>query len=158
MKLIGPRRRLFLNTLTATGNVAAAARAAGVSRSTCYRTRLVDADLAQAWQDALDDSFDDAIGHIRSRALFGDERPLVVGGKLVKDDDGKVVMVREYDNKVLELYLKVCAADRFRDTPEHGGMSACGPIRLPPVQICIAADPDPAPARPAGTGLALPGD
>lgn len=158
MKLTGQRRRLFLSTLAATGNVAAAARAAGVARSTCYRTRHVDQDFAQAWLDAEDDAFDDVVGSIRRRAVHGDERPLVVGGKLVKDDDGKVVMIREYDNKLVELYLRMLAPEKFRDKTEIGGKTARGQLSLPPVQIVIANDVEPGPARQARLRAADGGD
>jgi hypothetical protein len=45
---------LFLQTVGATGNVAAACKAAGVSRQTVYRHREQFPEFAKAWDDSLE--------------------------------------------------------------------------------------------------------
>lgn len=146
-KLTGRRRGLFLDTLSATGNVSAAARAAQVARSTCYRTRRLDADFAEQWTDAEEAAVDLLEAEARRRALDGVERPLVGGGKLIRDDDGKVVMVREYNDRLLEFLLKAHRPDKYRDKTETGGKTARDPVPLPTVRIVIAPEPE---RRPAG--------
>lgn len=164
-KLTGRRRVVFLETLAATGNVSAAARAAGIARSTCYRIRRADPDLAEAWTDAIEEAVDVLEAEARRRALEGVERPLVGAGKLIRDDDGKVVMVREYNDRLLEFLLKALRPDKYRDKPETGGKTARDPAALPPVRIVIApvsgrGEPEPGdePAPQAGDGAEHDGD
>jgi hypothetical protein len=69
---------LFLQTVGATGNVAAACKAAGVSRQTVYRHREQFPEFAKAWDDSLETALDKlegvlwkegANGHIRAIEL-----------------------------------------------------------------------------------------
>ena len=48
----------FLHALRQTGNVSAAARAAGTCRSRCYEARQRDRGFAAAWADALEEAAD----------------------------------------------------------------------------------------------------
>jgi hypothetical protein len=48
----------FLESLRATGVVARACRAAGVSSTEAYTRRKSDPDFANAWDNALEDSYD----------------------------------------------------------------------------------------------------
>ncbi|MEC8091706.1 MAG: hypothetical protein VX108_03845, partial [Pseudomonadota bacterium] len=48
----------FLCALRRTGNVSAAARAAGNCRSRCYEARRRDREFAAAWTDALEEAAD----------------------------------------------------------------------------------------------------
>jgi len=48
----------FLHALRASGNVSAAARAAGTCRSRCYEARRRDPGFAAAWADALEEAAD----------------------------------------------------------------------------------------------------
>ena len=48
----------FLVSLRQTGNVSAAARAAGTCRSRCYEARQRDRGFAAAWADALEEAAD----------------------------------------------------------------------------------------------------
>ena len=48
----------FLHALRQTGNVSAAARAAGTCRSRCYEARQLDLGFAAAWADALEEAAD----------------------------------------------------------------------------------------------------
>jgi hypothetical protein len=141
-KLTGRRRTLFLETLAATGNVSAAARAAAVARSTCYRSRQVDPDFAEAWADAAEEAVDQLEAEARRRALEGVERPLVGAGKLIRDDDGKVVMVREYNDRLLEFLLKAHRPEKYRDKPDTGGKTARDATILPAVRIVINGEAD----------------
>ena len=53
-----PWYALFLVTLEATANVAAACRAANISRQTAYRHKGEDALFAEVWEDALENAVD----------------------------------------------------------------------------------------------------
>lgn len=90
----------FLEALRATGVVAQAARAAGVSTGQVYNLRREDADFANAWDNALEDATDALEAEARRRALTGVEEPVVYQGQLTpifeRDEAGEVVMV-EYD-------------------------------------------------------------
>lgn len=62
-------RRLFLDHLAMTANVAASARAAGVSSTMVYRYRRRSPEFAQAWQAALADGFCKLEGDLLAEAL-----------------------------------------------------------------------------------------
>ena len=49
---------VFLTALRETGNVSAAARRAGTSRSVCYARRRRDTAFAAVWEDALEEAAD----------------------------------------------------------------------------------------------------
>src|SRR3546814_4634429 len=52
------RRAAFLTALSDTGNVSAAARAAGASRSRAYQLKAADPGFAAEWADALEAAID----------------------------------------------------------------------------------------------------
>lgn len=77
-----PRKRgQFLSALRKTGNVTAAAEAAGLSRSQAYQLRRSDDGFRQDWDDALQAAIDDLEEELRRRALHGVEQPIYYGGK-----------------------------------------------------------------------------
>jgi len=59
-----------------------AARAANISTSTAYNHRRDDADFAEAWRLALEDSADELERVARARATVGWEEPVVYQGTL----------------------------------------------------------------------------
>lgn len=152
-------REKFLNRLRRTGNVSAAARAVGLSRSRAYEIRQRDAAFAAAWDDAEQEAVDLLESEARRRAAEGVEQPLVSGGRLVRGDDGKVVTVRRYNDRLLEFLLRAHRPDKFKTEVEgagRNGKASSGP--MPAVQITIAAEPEPQPAPQTGTGAADDGD
>ncbi|KQT34675.1 hypothetical protein ASG29_00450 [Sphingomonas sp. Leaf412] len=70
-KLDAGARQRFVDTLAATCNVRAAARAAGVTQAAVYRERQRDAGFAAAWRDALSLGYDRLelamVGHLLDR-------------------------------------------------------------------------------------------
>ncbi len=150
-------RQRFLETLRATGNVSAAARAVGLARSSAYRLRRRDAAFAAAWDDAEQEAVDLLEQEARRRALDGVAEPLMGGGKLIRDDDGRVMTIRRHNDRLLEMLLKAHRPERFRDRADPRpveGEAAGG--RLPPVTIVVGADAEPAP--PPGDGADDDGD
>src|ERR1700691_2957444 len=57
------------------------------------------------------------------RAHDGGERPLVSAGKIVKDDEGVSLRIREYSDTLMCLLLKSRRPEKYRDrvTNEHVG-------------------------------------
>ncbi|MEC7236857.1 MAG: hypothetical protein VXW17_02435, partial [Pseudomonadota bacterium] len=64
-------REVFLAQLRETGNVSAAARAAGTCRSRCYEGRRRDPAFAAAWADALEEAADRLEMEAFRRAVCG---------------------------------------------------------------------------------------
>jgi hypothetical protein len=89
----------FLKALARVPNVAAAARAAGVTRMTAYNRRHADADFAAAWDDALEESTDDLVGEAYRRAREGTLKPVYQGGVQVGE-------VREFSDTLAIFLLK----------------------------------------------------
>jgi len=65
-------RATFLETLSRTSNVSAAARAAKIDAGLVYRTRKSDPDFASAWFDALCDGYDMLELELLRRLRLGD--------------------------------------------------------------------------------------
>ena len=90
----------FLQALAATGVVAAACRAAGVSSTTVYQRKRTDADFATMWDNAMEDAADEMEIEARRRAIDGVEEPIVHKGQFTpewaRDASGEII-VEEYD-------------------------------------------------------------
>lgn len=147
------RRAAFLQVLAATGNVSAAARAAGLARWRLYARRQKDPEFAAAWRDAEEEAVDLLEAEARRRAVDGVEEPLMGGGKLIKDEGGHVITVRRYNDRLLELLLKAHRPDRYKDRSEGSAIAHAG---LPAVHILVG--PELHPASEAGPGAEHPGD
>jgi hypothetical protein len=107
-------RRRFLDRLAETGNVSAAARHAGLGRSTLYAWRKQDQDFADAWNDAVIEAIDALEQEARRRAVEGVEQPLLYGGKFVRHEDGSIATIRQYSDRLLEFLLKALRPDWFK--------------------------------------------
>ena len=90
----------FLEQLTASGNVSASARAAGINSTTVYALRKSNGDFAAAWEQALEDASDELEAEARRRAVRGVQEPVVYQGQLTpvwaRDANGDVIL-EEYD-------------------------------------------------------------
>lgn len=134
----------FLHALGGGSTVSEAADAAGVSSSACYNLRKTDADFAEAWRIALEDSADVLEREARRRAIDGVEEPVVYQGQLTpvweRDADGEVVLrdekpvqarnadgslryltLRKPSDSLLALLLKGRRKDVFSDRTELTG-------------------------------------
>ena len=76
-------RGVFLTALRETGNVSAAARRAGTSRSVCYGRRRRDSGFAAAWEDALEEAADRLEMEAFRRAVDGVGEDRFFGGYVV---------------------------------------------------------------------------
>jgi hypothetical protein len=119
---------VFLAALAAGSSVSEAAAASGFSSSALYSRRKTDADFAEAWRLALEDSTDILEKEARRRAIDGVEEPIYQGGLLVGT---KTV----YSDSLLSLLLKGRRKDIFSERRELTGKDGAD---LPPAQIIIA--------------------
>lgn len=89
----------FIAVLARCGNVSAAARAAGLSRSRAYELRAEDPGFAADWDDALSEAVDGLAYEARRRALEGDARPVFYRGE-------QVGQTRRYSDALLMFLLR----------------------------------------------------
>ena len=128
MSLTTPRfdaraRRLFLQTLQATGNLSAAARAAGISTSTVAGHRAADPDFDAQVVEAIEDYCNDFEGALAHRAMYGVKKYLWSNGKpcLWPEDHedpekrGKHAYDMVYSDSLGPVLLKAQRPERHRD-------------------------------------------
>ncbi|WP_294395384.1 hypothetical protein [uncultured Sphingomonas sp.] len=77
------RENTFIATLAETSNVAASARASGLSESNVYRRRQVSPEFRERWTSALRDGVAKLETMLLERALNGVAKPVWHGGKQV---------------------------------------------------------------------------
>ena len=106
LKLTKERQGRFLEALANTGSVTAAIAVANTSRTRVYELRKADPAFASAWQEAEEIATDRLEDEARRRAVEGIAEPLVSAGKLVRNDDGKPILVRRYSDNLLLALLK----------------------------------------------------
>lgn len=87
-------------------SITGAAIHADIPRRTVYDWRDADAEFRAAWDEALEYGSDRLEDEAFRRAHDGVERPLVSAGKVVKDDDGVALRIREYSDTLMCLLLK----------------------------------------------------
>jgi hypothetical protein len=115
--------------------VAAAARAAGINRTTAYAHRNANPEFAEAWDNALEESTEELIGECYRRAREGTERPVFYGGK-------QVGTVREYSDAQARFLLKCHRPSVYGDKirTEHsgpdGGQITIDVTKLTDDQLC----------------------
>lgn len=103
------RRTAFLDRLRASANVSAAARAAGLSRSSAYALRGRDPDFRAAWDEALEEALDDLEAELRRRAIEGVDKPVFYGGK-------ECGSVKSYSDTLGMFLLKSRRGEVFAET------------------------------------------
>jgi hypothetical protein len=85
VRLTPAQMATFLDTLTATGNVRAASRAAGPSGTTFYNRRRIDPAFAAAWETARAVAYERVEAAARAQAVarlaLTEEAPTVADGR-----------------------------------------------------------------------------
>lgn len=119
----------FLSVLRESGNVRLACEAANIDRSTAYARRHADAEFAVAWNDAMEEAADLLEAEAWRRAYDGWEEP--VYGRVGKDRDGQVGLVRKYSDSLMQTLLKGHKPEKYRERQniEHTGKGG-GPIEI----------------------------
>lgn len=90
------------------GNVFRAAKLVKLSRTALYNYRKEDPEFAEAWDNALEDGFDDLEAEARRRALEGYDEPVYHGGE-------QVGFVRRYSDTLLIFLLKGARPEKYRE-------------------------------------------
>jgi hypothetical protein len=140
----------FLAALAAGGVVAAAASAAGISRTQAYRCKSENPEFAKKWTDALESAIDAAESELYRRAVQGVEKPVYYCGT-------QCGTVREYSDALLKFYLASRRRSVFGEQVQHehsgpGGQPisvshqhAIDKVYGEPAQVIdVAAEPAPA--------------
>lgn len=103
---------VFIDALRETGNVTAAARAAGIDRSTAYRYRNKDTaparEFAAAWDDALEEAIDSLEAEAWRRARDGVDHPVIYEGEITDT-------YKKYSDTLLIFLLKANRPQKYRD-------------------------------------------
>ena len=145
LRLDTARRQTFLRALAETGNVSAAVKEAGTSRSRAYDARKHDPSFARAWEEAEETAAEALEAEARRRAVDGVLEPLVSCGKVVRGDDGQQIAIRRYSDPLLLALLRSHHPPRRERSVR---------LRLPPLQSAA----DAAAAMAAITGGVAAGD
>jgi hypothetical protein len=82
-------KQVFIEALTESGNVAAAAKVIGYSVRYMYEVRDADPEFKEAWKHALDERFENWIAMCRQRAFEGHQEPVIY--------QGMVTYLRDFD-------------------------------------------------------------
>jgi hypothetical protein len=116
-------REAFIAALMRGLSISGAAIHADIARRTVYDWRDADHEFRAAWDEALEYGADRLEDEAFRRAHDGVEKPLVSGGKIVKDDEGAAIRVREYSDTLMCLLLKSRRPDKFRERTDvkHSG-------------------------------------
>lgn len=121
----------FLAALATTGNISAAARAAGIDRATAHRAHAAEPAFAARWAEALDEAADALELEARRRAHDGLRRLKFHAGALlmapVLDATGRPVLGKggqaelvpyvehEYSDLLLIFLLRACRPEVYRE-------------------------------------------
>lgn len=110
------RKERFLKELAKRANVSAAARAAKVDRSTPYHWREMDAEFAEAWDEAVEVAVDTLEAEAWRRAATGVLEPVFQKGE-------KVGHIRRYSDALMITLLKAHRKEKFSEKQqlEHSG-------------------------------------
>lgn len=132
------QRARFLEHLSQTANVTASAIFADSARRTFYDHREADKDFADAWDEAIEVATDTLEAEARRRAMQGVSRPLVSGGKIVKDDAGDPVIIHEFSDTLMLAQLKAHRPTKYRERSsiELGGPNGA-PIEIATIRRVI---------------------
>lgn len=103
----------FLKALAATGNVRRSAETAEVSRAFVYEQRVGDLAFAAAWDAALDQAAPVLEEEMWRRAVDGVDEP--VFGRVGKDQDGQIGVVRKYSDALLTTLAKAAKPEKYRE-------------------------------------------
>lgn len=98
----------FFAALEETGNVSRACEVASLPRRTAYDLRARDSEFSRLWELAVERGTDALEDEAVRRALFGVDKPVYYGGKLVGT-------VREYSDALLMFVLKARRPELFKE-------------------------------------------
>lgn len=116
VELTPQEKAKFIQKLKLTGgNVSKACQAVKRSRKVMYDHKKTDVDFAALWEEACESVYDEMEQEMYRRAVKGVVKPLVYKGQIVKDENGRPIIIREYSDRLLELGLKSNRPEKFRE-------------------------------------------
>lgn len=98
----------FLAAYAQTGNITAAAKAAGIARQSHYDWLAADPEYAKRFADAHEEAIERLEAEARRRASVGVEEPVYYKGK-------QIGAVRRYSDTLLIFLLKAARPSVYRD-------------------------------------------
>lgn len=104
----------FLEHFAQNANLTAACRYAGIERNTVYGWQEHDETFSLRYKQAEAEANDVIRAAIFRRAIVGVDKPLHYQGRLIKDENGKSVTVKEYSDTLL-IFLAKARMPEFRD-------------------------------------------
>lgn len=104
-------KAVFLDELRETCNVTLAARAAGMSLSTCYKHRRDDVLFAERWDEAINEAVDMLEHEAHRRAFKGTQEPVFYQGV-------ECGYVTKYSDGLATFLLKAHRPDKYRERSE----------------------------------------
>lgn len=114
--------KAFLSAFVETGGIyTKACAAARIHPSVPYDAARGDASFAAAWEEARETATDLLEAEAFRRGVEGITKPAISGGKIVKDDEGRPVILREYSDRMLELLLKANRPEKYRERIDVSG-------------------------------------
>lgn len=99
-------QKTFLRQFAYLGNMMASCRTANIDRKTIYEWLEKDETFSLKYRQAELDAADVIRAEMFRRAIQGVEEPVVSQGKVVRDDQGKPLMVRKYSDQLLTTLAK----------------------------------------------------
>lgn len=96
----------FLESFAKTANVRAACMDAGIDRSLVYQWAEHNDEFSLRFKQAELDANDVIRAELYRRAIEGTEKPVVSMGRVARDEEGKILMIREYSDNLLALLAK----------------------------------------------------
>jgi hypothetical protein len=109
------RKALFLEVLAETCSPKLASQAVGIARSTAFYHRTNDLEFRQAWDRAVDEALDAVLEESYRRAVTGVDEPVIFQGAISKDAEGKLLTVKKYSDRLLEVLMKWRYGDQLAD-------------------------------------------
>ncbi|HEV3340367.1 MAG TPA: hypothetical protein VG125_08415 [Pirellulales bacterium] len=95
------------------GNITAACRVAGISRTSHYRWLKDDASYAERFQAAHEEACDAVEEEIKRRGQDGYDQPVVYHGDISRDEQGQPVVVRKYSDRLLMFRARALMPERY---------------------------------------------
>lgn len=127
------KRQAFLAAFSERGSIRAACLLTGVGRTTFYDWRRSDAEFAAAFESAREDVVDKLEEEAFRRAVEGWDEPQF--GRVDKDQDGEIGMVRKFSDHLLSKLLEGNRPDKYnKKRLEHTGKDG-EPLTLDPSKM-----------------------
>lgn len=129
----------FLAEYAECGNISLAAKRVGIERHTPTDLRDKDPEgFGVAFAAAHEEATDKLVAEARRRGLEGWEEP--VYGRVARDQDGQIGVVRKYSDTLLIFMLKGARPEVYRERYEPKGPALS--VNMTPAELAAMSDAD----------------